>query len=169
MIGAAALFRGQTISRAYQKARFPDTMIPPGAEQLCKFGGPPIFAGFIQCDNSRFAADFGMLAALIGQFADRHAPADPFLVTINKLLFRAAADFPTRDNMQFHGRSSLSFGSLSPAFIAAFITGTFANGPHAFKIIECTDFGTKEMDDNVARINQDPISVGESLYPGLST
>ena len=35
--------------------------------------------------------------------------------------------------------------------------------PHLFEIVEFADFGAEDMDDDVARIDQDPVGTGQPL------
>lgn len=73
-------------------------------------------------------------------------PLEPIEVIVNEIAFRSRPQ--TADNTEMHPHGSCSGRCLSP----------LRHGhPHLFQLVELANLGPEDMDDHIARIDQNPV------------
>jgi hypothetical protein len=111
---------------------------------------------------------FGRAGAPFSDFDDaaevkaerRAAFAESLQIALRKVLLGAGLHPAYGQNSDLH--SGASGGSVNRLFLEV------GSLPHLFDVVEFPDFGTEDMDDDVAGIDQDPVGIGKALDPGLS-
>jgi len=162
--------RGQAVGAADEEGDIADAIAPPALKPLGERVAGQDGAVFVERDDHRARRHRGEQECAFALFqfrrrelspllhlADRERPSEALGIVSNEVGMRSRLEAADRHHVEAHGRR--------PGRGLGRHRGDFAEAraPHLFQVVEGAGFRAEEVDDDVARVDQDPIAVAQSL------
>ena len=156
-IGPTTLFVRVPVRGTEHEARLAHTLVAPATKNGGKLLRRQVPASFVQQDDAAGGQRIAEAPAGFGQFTQLDRPGQASFIARNEFGLGRSSDLAAGHDVEKHGLRSRAPGRgylLVP------------EAPHPLEIVKAAHLGAKEVDDDVAGIDQDPVGSGKPLDAG---